>query len=104
MTSASNISGLLSNVKDRERRWFNSVRRTLTESSVINESWRVRFLGFVREETMSKAETAFKESPDVAFYAIERATFPWSYWDERIKNGLPGAERLERPPSNGDRL
>ncbi len=49
----------------------------------------MRFLGFIRRPNLLVAKSAFPNENDVAFHAVEDATFAWEYWDSRMKNGLP---------------
>lgn len=55
----------------------------------IDESWRIRFLGFVKKERLKYGKNAFIKEIDVAFFSIEEASFPWAYWDVRLRDGLP---------------
>jgi hypothetical protein len=91
VTSAATLGGLKKKVKQRETRWYTPLRATLTKLKVINKGWQFRFLGFVRDENLARLEQEFTGDRDVTFFPIEKASFPWLYWDERIKNGLPGA-------------
>ncbi len=90
VTTAASLSSLTEKVKQRETRWYTPLRKKLSELSAINERWKFRFLGFVRAENLSRMKKEFIDDPDVTFFPIEDASFPWLYWDERIKNGLPG--------------
>jgi hypothetical protein len=92
VTAAADMAPLTRKIRERESRWYNPVRRTLTNLSVIDEKWRVRFLGFVRSANLHRMNSAFTNDRDVTFHTIEGASFPWSYWDDRIKSGLPGAD------------
>jgi hypothetical protein len=90
VTAAVNIQPLIARIRQRETRWYNPIRRKMKEIGVIDENWgRTRFLGFVRSNNLLPAKQAFESASDVSFWAIEDATFPWSYWDERMRNGLP---------------
>ena len=81
---------LLENVRQRQTRWYSPVRRRMQELGILDNSWKgIRFLGFVREENLEKVRAAFASEHDVTFYAIEKATFLWQYWDQRLKDGLP---------------
>jgi hypothetical protein len=91
-TAADLEASLIGRIRERETRWYNPVRRTLKKLSAIDDTWRVRFLGFVRAANLPRARSACGGSPDVTFHSIEDATFPWLYWDERMKSGLPGGE------------
>jgi hypothetical protein len=94
VTAAANVSALLTKVRTRETRWYNPIRQKMLSLGVIGASWPIRFLGFVREPELLRAKNQFASDRDVTFVAIEDATFNWRYTDERIKNGLPGAEAI----------
>ena len=61
----------------------------MVELGIIDDTWGMRFLGFVREGNVTKVQAAFASEPDVTIYAIEKATFLWRYWEERRRDGLP---------------
>jgi len=87
--TASDLKSLFSRISERETRWYNPLRRTMLEDGVIDASWNFRFLGFVRRANIEKAQKQFEAASDVTFFPIEDATFPWSYWEERVNKGLP---------------
>ncbi len=89
VTLAASLKPLIDRVTARETRWFNPVRRVLEASSVINETWSMRFLGFVRQDNVTLAKRHFEAEKNVTFFPIEEATFSWRYWDSRMQNGLP---------------
>jgi hypothetical protein len=66
--------------------WWRKIR----EVGVVDDNWKpTRFLGFVRKPNLLLAKQTFEAEADVAFWAIEEATFLRSYWDERMTKGLP---------------
>lgn len=87
VTTAYEISSLLDKVRKRDEQWFVRLRAQLDIDGVAR-GWEMRFLGFVRQDRLKKAESAFAGVPNVAFTAIEDATFSWKYW-ERREGGLP---------------
>jgi len=90
VTAAANIQPLIGRIRHRETRWFNPIQRKMMEIGVVDDSWKsTRFLGFIRKSNLLLASRNFEGEADVAFYAIEDATFLWSYWEERIAKGLP---------------
>jgi hypothetical protein len=90
VSSAMNLNGLFERVRKRSTRWYDPVRRKLqNDLRIIDEKWKERFLGFVRSERVSYAKSKFSNDSDVQFFAIEKASIPWAYWDDRIKDGLP---------------
>ena len=90
VTAAANLESLFGRIRQRETRWYNPVRRKLEEIGVVDGGWKpTRFLGFVRNPNLLLAKTTFSLEADVAFWAIEDATFLWSYWDQRMANRLP---------------
>jgi hypothetical protein len=87
---AANWKPVAERAKQRQGRWYRPIGRKLRELGIIDDSWNgPRFLGFVRRANVEAANASFASEADVIFCAIEDATFPWLYWDERVKNGLP---------------
>ena len=89
VTAAADWRKLADRVKRRETAWYRPIRRQLQKLNVIDDSWPVRFLGFVCDFNVNAAKSAFASDSDVTFCAIEEATFPWRYWEERVREGLP---------------
>lgn len=90
VTTAANITPLIERVRQRETRWYGPIRRKMSEIGVVDDGWKpTRFLGFIRKPNLPLAKKTFEAEADVAFWAIEDATFLWSYWDERMTKGLP---------------
>ncbi len=90
VTTAANMRPLIERIRQRATRWYGPIGRKMSEIGVVNDSWKSpRFLGFIRKPNLSLARKTFEAEPDVAFWAIEDATFLWSYWDERMTKGLP---------------
>jgi hypothetical protein len=87
VTTASNVSSILSKIQDRDQQWLLKLREQLTADHIA-EGWDTRVLCFVRRENLKKAEREFDGIEKVTFAAIEDATFSWDYWKER-KGGLP---------------
>jgi hypothetical protein len=83
------VDVLLDRVVSRETRWYNPLKRKMIREGAIDETWRFRFLGFVRRANVDSAQKRFAESSDVKFFPLEDATFPWAYWKNRQENGLP---------------
>lgn len=88
VTGAANIGRICERVRERNARWFSPIRRRLEADRVIDATWEIRFLGFVREAVAEKANDAFADDADVWFFPLEKAAFPFAYWTEREK-GLP---------------
>ena len=90
VTAAADIQPLIGRIRQRETRWYSPIRRKMREVGVVDDNWKpTRFLGFVRKPNLLLAKQTFEAEADVAFWAIEEATFLWSYWDERMIKGLP---------------
>jgi len=90
ISSASNVQFLTERVRDRATRWYKPIKRKMEEAGIVDDSWSPpRFLGFIRQDNLSMARQSFEVDTDVAFWAIEDATFLWKYWDERMAMGLP---------------
>lgn len=89
VTAAANMQPLIGRIEQRELRWYNPVRRKMKEIGVVDDGWKTRFLGFIRSQNLPLARARFEPPSDVSFWAIEDATFLWSYWDKRMAEGLP---------------
>ena len=90
VTTAANMQPLIGRIRERHTRWYSPISRKIKEVGVVDDSWKpVRFLGFIRKHNLPLARRTFEAEADVAFWAIEDATFLWSYWDERMNKGLP---------------
>ncbi len=76
-------------VQDRQKQWYDRLRVKLAADHVADETWGIRFLGFVRRPSLGRLQTTFAGAEDVAFFPIEDATFPYLYWSDRAEKGLP---------------
>ncbi len=88
VTSASNLTSLCQRVTERKTRWFEPIRRRMEGDKIINPEWKMRFIGFVRENLAVEAKAIFAIDADVCFFPIEKAAFSFAYWADREK-GLP---------------
>ena len=88
VVSGADIGPITTKAKDREKQWFGPLRQKLEADGVVS-GWDIRFLGFVRQQNLETARAASVGQDRVAFAAIERATFSWDYWEDRIGGGLP---------------
>ena len=90
VTTAADVQPLIKRIEQRETRWYGPIRRKMKEVGVVDDGWKpTRFLGFVRSDNLPLIRKSFESASDVSFWAIEHATFPWTYWDERMTKGLP---------------
>ena len=90
VATGSRFKNLIDRIAERETRWFKPIQAKLAEDGLKEQSeWPIRFLGFVRKESLPLALRPFVDQKDVSFMAIEEATFPWTYWNERMERGLP---------------
>lgn len=90
VATGSRFSGLAGRVSERNSRWFGPIRAKLEADGLIEQAqWDFRFLGFVRSDCLDQATKQFSGQDRVAFKAIEEATFPWAYWEDRKTEGLP---------------
>jgi hypothetical protein len=89
VATGSTLSGLFGRVEGREARWYRPLKQKMIEDRIIDSSWTFRFLGFVRRTNVEAAQRHFAAATDVKFYPLEDATFPWAYWESRIREGLP---------------
>lgn len=90
VATGSRFASLISRVKERETRWFLPVKaKLIADGLALQADWRMRFLGFVRRDSIELARRPFAGQERVAFKAIEDVTFPWAYWSDRAATGLP---------------
>lgn len=90
VATGSRFAGLLGRVAERKARWFDPIQAKLTGDGLAEQArWPIRFLGFVRRDCLADLSRSFTGEQEVAFAAIEDATFPWSYWNDRAVRGLP---------------
>jgi hypothetical protein len=89
VSGGADIRDLIKRVRDRDKRWFEPLKRRYKEEWNVLSEWNMRFLGFVREPNLAKLRKIFEGVDRVSFYAIEDATFPYKYWNFRLDNGLP---------------
>lgn len=99
VAGAADAVQLATNIENRQRRWFNPVRKNLLDKGVVTAGWHIRFLGFVRDDLVEKLRRRFEDTADVAFYPVGKATILRSCRDERIKMGLPGHSPRTRSAS-----
>src|ERR1700730_9838667 len=83
MTSAPDLRGLFDEITERQKHWFTPIRRSLESDRLIDSSWKIRFLGVVRETLVDSANAKFAGATDVHFFALERSAFSFAYWKER---------------------
>jgi hypothetical protein len=83
ITAAADLSGLFDKITERQKHWFTPLRRDLESDDIIDSSWKIRFLGVVRETLVDSANAKFAGATDVHFSALERAAFSFAYWTER---------------------
>jgi len=83
MTNAADLRGLFDKVAERQKNWFTPIRRSLESDHTIDSSWKIRFLGVVRETLVDSANVKFAGATDVRFFALEKAAFSFAYWAER---------------------
>jgi hypothetical protein len=86
VTVASNVSGLLEKIQDRERQWFQYLRQQLVQRGVIDGSWKLIVRAFVRQDQLEKVRSKFLNAEDVKVEPIEQVTFSWKWpWHEWTK-------------------
>ena len=83
MTSAADLRCLFAKVTGREKHWYTPIRHSLESDHTIDSSWKIRFLGVVREILVDSANAKFAGAKDVHFFALEKAAFSFAYWTER---------------------
>jgi hypothetical protein len=83
ITSAADLRGLFDKITERQKNWFPSIRHRLESDHTIDSSWKIRFLGVVRETLVDSANAEFAGATDVHFFALEKAAFSFAYWAER---------------------
>ena len=83
MTSAADLRCLFDKVTGRQKHWFMPIRHSLESDHTIDSSWKIRFLGVVREILVDGANAKFEGATDVHFSALEKAAFSFAYWAER---------------------
>jgi hypothetical protein len=83
MTAAADLRGLFDKITERQKHWFTPIRRSLESDHIIDSSWKIRFLGVVRETLVDSANAKFAGATDVHFFALEKAAFSFPYWTER---------------------
>ena len=83
MTDAADLRGLFGKVTERQKHWFTPIRHSLESDHIIDSSWKIRFLGVVRETLVDSANAEFAGATDVHFFALEKAAFSFAYWAER---------------------
>lgn len=89
VSTSADINPIKRKVQDRQHQWYDRLKDKLLADHVADETWPMRFLGFVRRQNLDKLQQAFASIEDVAFYPIEDATFPYLYWSNRAEKGLP---------------
>ena len=90
VATGSRFPGLIGRVAERETRWFAPIKAKMAADGLTEQAgWPIRFLGFVRQESLDLATLPFAGQERVAFAAIEDVTFPWAYWADRAAQGLP---------------
>jgi len=68
---------------------FDCLRRNFLADNVVDATWDIRFLGFVREANLQKLKDTFKGESGVAFYPIKQAILEYNYSERRPKEGPP---------------
>ena len=89
VTTSWNISRLLEKAELRQERWYNPLQAELSTYKGLRPEviWHPRLICFIRQDRISVAKkwqsSMVGGADDVTFFAIEEATFGWSYWNAR---------------------
>jgi len=82
VTAASSIGGILSRVREKDRRWIRPLKDHLTKTSDIFHGWEYKVAVFVREEVREGLRKALAEEPNVFVESLDKVVFSWR-WDWR---------------------
>ena len=87
---ASNISGLIEKVKERQVRWISPIKNHFYELNHEFKKWDYRITIFVRDTNKNQFQSKFDSSPDVSVKSIEDISFPhlWIWNGNKPNNSL----------------
>lgn len=95
VTTSSNYNNIVQLAKQRHARWYERLNKKLLSDDVIDKTWGIRLLVFVREAHITLLNNIFRDDTDVTFHSVEDSTFEYKYWDDRKKYGIPN--KLNEP-------
>lgn len=96
VSSGYNLDTLTARVRDRESRWYRPIGKYLSDAGIVDSTWRIRTVVFIREELTrtdnSWAEGQVHHAPDVTFIDLEQITLPYKWHKWRVNSGIPGQQ------------
>lgn len=79
VTSASNPSGILSRIAEKDSRWLTPLRQRLPQAHAPLSDWRYRVTVFVRGEILDALRGKVADSTDVSILSLDDVVFPWRW-------------------------
>lgn len=96
VTSAWDITSHLGKIKDREKRWYEPLRRLFDERhNQFFKEWKYRSTLFVREDRFDSAKSILKGNEDISVFNFDIALHGWKW-----KWGKDDMNPLEFAPEN----
>lgn len=80
-----NLGGLLDKVNAREKQWYRALRERLTRAGVIENSWSMAVLVFIREDQIEWFIKHLDGGEDVHVWPIEYVLQHW-LWPSEVRN------------------
>lgn len=93
-TTASRPVKLIGKVIDRGAQWYTRLASFLVQQEIVPANWHIRCLLIMRSEVIERYKTQFTNQPDVDFLALEDCSFPWKFYENRMKHGIHGYESV----------
>jgi hypothetical protein len=99
VTTAWNITNLISKIQNREVQWFDKLKPQLIELGLPVKNWQNIVRVFVRQDRYDFIKSKFEKMSDVKIEKLEDIAFPWNWsWDywktkRRLPVNLPSKKR-----------
>lgn len=79
VTSASNTTGVLERVQERQKRWISPLKAHFQGLDPCFGTWEYRVTLFVRGEEEKKVRSAMAQDVDISVFSLDQLVFPWRW-------------------------
>lgn len=84
VTTSGNPTGLLARVNSRTNQWFTAARKQLEGARVIDPSWKMEVLVFIRQDQLSWFAGKITENDGVHLWPLEYMAARWT-WNPSVR-------------------
>lgn len=86
ISTASDISGLLKKVNDRNKQWLTNLKEQLIREHILDATWKFNVRVFLRDDLMAAFKKQIIGSNNVGIESLENMCFRWSpeWWKKKL--------------------